>query len=173
MVLDVCTTQFTKNLRLKTAKIKIKQLLSRTFYTPTMALNAVDSLIDDVSPPPEANKTSSKNIYSIGDVVRVNVMRKINTVTRLARIRALDVDNALLHMLNNDDPTDNDQKQENHIGVEYFNWKVHSNSPYNTDLITDGIINGVKIFDVKKRRLWRIHKTNKHRWFRRMDQIKI
>ena len=155
----------------------------------TDSISAIDSLIRGFSNPSNKDSASPKSInrnYSIGDVVRVNVMRRINTVTRLARIRAIDVknDDGLLKLLfeptqentndtngnnndnnsdnkndNDDDDKDDDQKEsgsklENdnndsikYYGVEYFNYRKGNNQ---TDLIEDGIINGVTIFDVKK-----------------------
>ncbi len=121
----------------------------------TDPLVAIDSLIRSFSTALNMDKLSSskrKSIsnYSIGDVVRITPLRKINTVVRLARIRAINIEHdSLLKLLDTDGGDNDDEKKQNieYIGVEYFNWKVNNN---NTDLIQDGTINGIKIFNVKK-----------------------
>eukprot|EP01084_Bolivina_argentea_P095479 171649_1 len=126
--------------------------------TSTDSLLEIDSLIQSFSNPVSISKLSPRKStynYSIGDVVKINPLRKINTVVRLARIRAINIqDDSLLKLLDNDPDFNhnNDEKKQNiennihYIGVEYFNWKANNN----TDLIKDGTINGIKIFDVKK-----------------------
>eukprot|EP00483_Globobulimina_turgida_P004199 UN04207 len=79
------------------------------------SLLAIDSLIQSFDRNPVSPKQSNSN-YAVGDVVRINPMRKINTVTCLARVRAINIeDDTLLQLLNPDDEKKRKPKSSNFV----------------------------------------------------------
>merc|ERR1719474_631820 len=113
-----------------------------------MAEQALSDLIlkfDEQIPSQPVASPSTADTYAVGDVVKINVAKRIANQIRMARIRALDV------YLVSDDVKDHDKTQESEqkdesppmcfIGVEYFTWKPPND---------ESLLKTLKLFKVKK-----------------------
>ena len=137
------------------------------------ALQEVDALVSAISENPNIPSTenvtnassTAKTNYNVGDVIRVNVIRRIKTMTRLARIRAVKIDEDRLQILKQrlscNDPSEQKQNDDDglqYFGIEYFNWRTNSQillssediEYFNNSDFKQGAINDTQIFDVKK-----------------------